>query len=95
MSGLVWVMEWTSVLVITLRIQKKNQKKKQLNKIQENKEGEPGNKRSQHNVSCFIVLIVLKLKQSNDSPFRLLSSFPFKSRSPCIIARTLYIGNIT
>ena len=28
MSGLVWVMEWTSVLVITLRIQKKTQKKK-------------------------------------------------------------------
>ena len=77
MSGLVWVMEWTSVLVITPRIPKK--KKKQLNKIQENKEGEPRNKRSQHNVSCFIVLIVLKLKQSNDSPFRLLSSFPVKS----------------
>ena len=96
MSGLVWVMEWTSVLVITPRIPKKKQKKKkQLNKIQENKEGEPGNKRSQHNVSRFIVLIVLKLKQSNDSPFRLLSSFPVKSWSPCIIARTLYIGNWT
>ena len=75
-SGLVWVMEWTSVLVIILRIPKK---KKQPNKIQENKEGEPRNKRSQYNVRCFIVLIVLKLKQTNDSPFRLLSSFPVKS----------------
>ena len=78
-SGLVWIMEWTSVLVIILRIPKKKKKKKQLNKIQENKEGEPRNKRSQYNVSCFIVLIVLKLKQTNDSPFRLLSSFPVKS----------------
>ena len=51
----------------------------QLNKIQENKEGEPRNKRSQYNVSCFIVLIVLKLKQTNDSRLRLLSSFPVKS----------------
>ena len=54
-------------------------KKKQPNKIQENKEEEPRNKRSQYNVSSFIVLIVLKLKQTNDSPFRLLSSFPVKS----------------
>ena len=91
-SGLVWVMEWTSVLVIILRIPKK---KKQLNKIQENKEGEPRNKRSKYKVSCFIVLIVLKLKQTNDSPFRLLSSFPVKSWSPCIIACTLFIGNWT
>ena len=35
-------------------------KKKQLNKIQENKEGEPRNKRSQYKVRCFIELIVLK-----------------------------------
>ena len=90
MGGLVCIMEWTSVL---LRIPKK--KKRQLNKIQENKEREPRNKRSQYNVSCFIVLIVLKLKQTNDSLFRLLSSFPVKSWSPCIIARTLYIGNWT
>ena len=74
MGGLVWIMEWTSVL---LRIPKK--KKRQLNKIQENKEGEPRNKRSQYNVSCFIILIVLKLEQTNDSPFRLLSSFPVNS----------------
>ena len=59
------------------------------------KEGEPRNKRSQYKVRCFIVLIVLKLKQTNDSPFRLLSSFPVKSWSLCIIARTLYIGNWT
>ena len=62
-SGLVWIMEWTSVLVIILRIPKKKKKtkqKKQLNKIQENKEGEPRNKRSQYKVRCFIELIVLK-----------------------------------
>ena len=41
MSGLVWVMDWTSVLVI-LRIPKKKP-----GKIQENKEEEPRNKRSQ------------------------------------------------
>ena len=45
MAGLLWVMEWTSVLVIILRIPKK--KKKQTNKIQEDKEGEPRNKRLQ------------------------------------------------
>ena len=39
-SGLVWVMEWTSVLVIILRIPKKKRekKKKQPSKIKENKE---------------------------------------------------------
>ena len=94
-SGLVWVKESrTSVLVIILRIPK-TKTKKRPNKIQENKEGEPRNKRSQYKVRCFIVLIVLKLKQTNDSPFRLLSSFPVKSWSPCIIARTLYTGNWT
>ena len=77
MSGLVWVMECISVLVIILLIPKR--KKKQPNKIQENKEGEPRNKRSQYKVRCFIVLIFLKSKQTKDSPFRLLSSFPVKS----------------
>ena len=79
-SGLVSVKESpTSVLVIILRIPK-NKTEKQQNKIQENKEGEPRNKkRPQYKVRCFIVLIVLKLKQTNDSPFRLLSSFPVKS----------------
>ena len=77
MSGLVWVMEYTSVLVIILLIPKR--KKKQPNKIQENKEGEPRNKRSQYKVRCFIVFIFLKSKQTKDSPFRLLSSFPVKS----------------
>ena len=77
MSGLVWVMECTSVLVIILLIPKK--KKKQPNKIQENKEGEQRNKRSQYKVRCFIVLTFLKSKQTKDSPFRLLSSFPVKS----------------
>ena len=73
-SGLVWVMEWTSVLVIILRIpKKKKKKKKQPNKIQDNKEGEPRNKRSQYKVSCFILLIVLKLKQTNDLPFIVIS----------------------
>ena len=101
MSGLVWVMESTSVLVIILRIpEKKTKNKKQKTKnsqrkYRKKKEGEPCDKRSQYKVSCFIVLIFLKLKQTNDSPFRLLSSFPVKSWSPCIIARTLYTGNWT
>ena len=43
MSWLVWVMEWISVLVIILHIPKK----KKPGKIQENKEEEPRNKRSQ------------------------------------------------
>ena len=99
LGGPVWVMEWTSVIVIMLRIPKKNNKKnkqtkkKQPNKIKENKEGEPRNKRSKYKVSCFIVLFFLRLKQTNDSAFRLLSSFPVKSCSPCIIACTLFIGN--
>ena len=59
MVGLVLVMEWTSVLVIILRIPKKT-KEKQTNKIQEDKEGEPRNKRSQYKIRCIIVLIVLK-----------------------------------
>ena len=71
----------------------KKKKKKQPNKIKENKEGEPRNKRTKYKVSCFIVLIFLRLKQTNDLPFRLLSSFPVKSCSPCIIACTLFIGN--
>ena len=81
LSRPVWVMEWTSVIVIMLRIPKKKQEKKQQqpNKIKENKEGEPRNKRSKYKVSCFIVLIFLQLKQTNDSPFRFLSSFPVKS----------------
>ena len=82
LSGSVWVMEWTAVIVIMLRIPKKKRKKKkkqQPNKIKENKEGEPRNKRSKYKVICFIVLIFLQLKQTNDSPFRLLSSFPVKS----------------
>ena len=77
LSGPVWVMEWTTVMVIMLRIPKPKNKK-QPNKIKENKEGEPRNKRSKYKVRCFIVLIFLQLKQTNDSPFRLLSSFPVK-----------------
>ena len=95
LGGPVWVMEWTSVIVIMLRIpkKKKRKKKKQPNKIKENKEGEPRNKRTKYKVSSFIVLIFLRLTQTNDSPFRLLSSFPVKSCSPYIIACTLFIGN--
>ena len=59
MLGLVLVMEWTSVLVIILRIPKKT-KKKQTNKIQENKCEQPSNKISQYKIRCIIVLIVLK-----------------------------------
>ena len=45
MGGLAWVMETKWSLVIILRIpQKKTKKKKTLNKIHENKEGEPRNK---------------------------------------------------
>ena len=39
---------------------KDKKKKKQTNKIQEAKEGEPRNKRSQYKIRCIIVLIVLK-----------------------------------
>ena len=39
---------------------KTNKKKKKTNKIQEDKEGEPRNKRSQYKIRCIIVLIVLK-----------------------------------
>ena len=60
-SGLVWVMECTSVLFIILLIPKK---KEQPNKIQENKEGEPGNKRSQYKVRCFIVLTLIFWNQN-------------------------------
>ena len=46
LSGPVWVMEWTSVIVIMLRIpKKKKKKKKQPSKIKENKEAEPRDKR--------------------------------------------------
>ena len=93
MSGIVWVMEWTSVFVIILHIPKK--KKNSQTKHRKTKEGEPRNKRSKYKVSCFIVLTFLQLKQTSDSPFRLLSSFPVKSWSPCIIACTLFIGNWT
>ena len=55
MSGLVWVMERTSFLVIILRIPKKKP-----GKIQENKEEEPRKKKITDKASCFIVLIVLK-----------------------------------
>ena len=75
LSGPVWVMEWTSVIVIMLRIPKKKTAKQNKG----NKEGEPRNNRTKYKVSCFIVLIFLQLKQTNDSPFRLLSSFPVKS----------------
>ena len=72
MSGLVWVMEWTSVLVIILRIPNKQQKKT----VKQN----PGKQRgraAQQKItlqSTLFHFILLKLKQqSNDSPFRLLS----------------------
>ena len=46
LGGPVWVMEWTSVIVIMLRIpKKKKKKKKQPSKIKENKEAEPRDKR--------------------------------------------------
>ena len=73
MSGLVWVMEWTSVLVIILRIPNKQNKKKTVKQ-------NPGKQRgraAQQKItlqSALFHFILLKLKQqSNDSPFRLLS----------------------
>ena len=48
MSGIVWVMEWTSVLVIVLHVSKKKNKTKQKNiqtKHRKTKEGEPRNKK--------------------------------------------------
>ena len=39
---------------------KDKKKKKQTNKTQEDKEGEPRNKRSHYKIRCIIVLIVLK-----------------------------------
>ena len=46
MSGIAWVMEWTSVLVIILTAQfkKKKKRKKQPNKTQENKRGRAATK---------------------------------------------------
>ena len=87
MGGLLCIMEWTSVL---LRIQKKTVKQNTGKQ-----RGRAAQQKITVDVSCFLLLIFLKLKQTNDSPFRLLSSFPVKSWSPCIIARTLYIGNWT
>ena len=55
-------MEWTSVLVITLRIPKK--------KARQNtgkQRGRAAQQKITDKVSCFIVLIVLK-KKNNDSP---------------------------
>ena len=39
---------------------KKNSQTKQTNKTQEDKKGEPRNKRSHYEIRCIIVLIVLK-----------------------------------
>ena len=73
LSGPVWVMEWTSVIVIMLRIPKRKRKKKkkknQPNKIKENKEEEPRNKGSKYKVICFIVLIFLQLKPNERFTF--------------------------
>ena len=49
MSGIVWVMEWTSVLVIILHVSKKKKKKAKQKNIQtkhrKTKEGESRNKK--------------------------------------------------
>ena len=59
MVGLVWVMEWTSVLVIILRIPKKKNKNRQTKYRKTNREGRVT---KDYKVSClkFIVPIVLK-----------------------------------
>ena len=82
LSGPVWVMEWTSVIVIMLRIPKKKKEKKKKKTAKQNKgkqRGRAARQKTKYKVSCFIILIFLQLKQTNDSPFRLLSSFPVKS----------------
>ena len=71
LGGLLCIMEWTSVL---LRIQKKTVKQNTGKQ-----RGRAAQQKITVDVSCFILLIFLKLKQTNDSPFRLLSSFPVKS----------------
>ena len=62
MSGLVWVMEWTSVLVIIMHISKKEKTKQ--NKTAKHNTGKQRGRAVQQmitdKVSCFIVLIFLK-----------------------------------
>ena len=73
MSGLVWVMEWTSVLVIILRIPNKQSKKKTVKQNLGKQRGRAAQQKITLQSALFH-FILLKLKQqSNDSPFRLLS----------------------
>ena len=58
MSGLMWVMEWTSVLVIIL--QKKKTKKKIAKQNTGKQRGRAAQQKITDKVSCFVVLIVLK-----------------------------------
>ena len=56
---------WASVghgvdICLSYNIAHSKKNKKQTNKTQEDKEGEPRNKRSHYNIRCIIVLIVLK-----------------------------------
>ena len=99
LGGPVWVMEWTSVIVIMLRIpkKKKKRKKKLPNKIKEQR-GRAAQQKIKVQSKLFHCINLSAIKTNeNDSPFRLLSSwsFPVKSWSPCIIACTLFIGNWT
>ena len=73
MSGLVWVMEWTSVLVIILRIPNKQNKKKTVKQNPGKQRGRAAQQKITLQSTLFH-FILLKLKQqTNDSPFRLLS----------------------
>ena len=77
MSGLVWFMEWTSVLVIILPIPKKKKTGKQNT-------GKQRGRAAQQKITIQSKLFHCVNRSENkltinDSPFRLLLSFPVKS----------------
>ena len=51
LSGLVWVMEWTSVLVIILRIHKKKQKKTNKKKTAKQNTGKQRGRAAQQKIT--------------------------------------------
>ena len=82
LSGPVWVMEWTAVIVIILRIPKKKKRKKKKKKTAKQNKGKQRGRAAQQKIkvqSNLFHCINLSAIKTNDSPFRLLSSFPVKS----------------
>ena len=76
MSGLVWVMERTSVLVIILRIPKKKTAKQNTGK----QRGRAAQQKITVQNTLFHCIDRSQINTlTNDSPFTLLSSFPVKS----------------